>query len=115
MTTTTKDLTSKNPTELLRDQVMLLEDVQTSLQELQRTETKILESLAGMDALTRQSLDKETDVSVVDIDMSFGSMVGFMVKWSIAAIPAAFILFVLGAVVWVVLTMLLGGATGLLR
>ncbi len=31
-------------------------------------------------------------VIVADFDMGFGSMVGFMVKWSIAAIPAAIIL-----------------------
>ena len=31
-------------------------------------------------------------VTVVDVDMPFLSMVGFMIKWSLAAIPAAFIL-----------------------
>jgi len=31
--------------------------------------------------------------------MKFGSMVLFMVKWALAAIPAMIILFVLGAVV----------------
>jgi hypothetical protein len=31
-------------------------------------------------------------VTVVDIDMPFGSMVGFMVKWALAAIPAILIL-----------------------
>jgi hypothetical protein len=36
-------------------------------------------------------------VSVVDINMPFASMVGFMVKWAIAAIPAVLILVVLGA------------------
>lgn len=30
-------------------------------------------------------------VTVVDIDMPFNSMVGFMVKWAIAAIPAILI------------------------
>ena len=38
-------------------------------------------------------------VVVVDFDMSFGSMVGFMVKWAIASIPAAFILLVLAGFV----------------
>lgn len=37
-------------------------------------------------------------VSVVDINMPFGSMVGFMVKWAIAAIPALIILVVLFSV-----------------
>lgn len=31
-------------------------------------------------------------VTVVDIDMPFGSMVGFMVKWAVATIPALLIL-----------------------
>lgn len=31
-------------------------------------------------------------VTVVDFQMSFGSMVAFMVKWSIASIPAVIIL-----------------------
>lgn len=35
-------------------------------------------------------------VTVVDVDMPFGSMVSFMVKWAIATIPAFLILFVLG-------------------
>ena len=34
-------------------------------------------------------------VRIVDIQMPFASMVGFMVKWTIAAIPALFILFFL--------------------
>lgn len=37
-------------------------------------------------------------VAVIDIDMPFGSMVGFMVKWTIASIPAILILIVLGFV-----------------
>jgi hypothetical protein len=35
-------------------------------------------------------------VSVVDINMPFGSMVLFMVKWAIAAIPALLILACIG-------------------
>jgi hypothetical protein len=38
-------------------------------------------------------------VSVVDVDMTFGSMVPFMVKWAIASIPAVLILsFILGVI-----------------
>ena len=32
----------------------------------------------------------------IDVDMPFGSMVGFMIKRAIAAIPALFILLILG-------------------
>ncbi len=38
-------------------------------------------------------------VIVTDINMSFGSMVVFMVKWSLAAVPAMIILFSLLAIV----------------
>ena len=34
-----------------------------------------------------------TRVQVTDIDMPFASMVGFMVKWALASIPAIMILF----------------------
>lgn len=37
------------------------------------------------------------NVTVGDIDMHFGTMVGFMVKAAVAAIPAAIILFATGA------------------
>jgi hypothetical protein len=51
-------------------------------------------------------------VSVVDINMPFASIVGFMVKWAIAAIPAFLILVVIGFL----LSVFLGGlARGLLR
>jgi predicted amidophosphoribosyltransferase len=38
-------------------------------------------------------------VAVVDVDMPFGSMVTFMVKWSLAAIPALLILLAVAFVV----------------
>jgi len=37
------------------------------------------------------------EIVVKDIKMSFGSMVVFMIKWSIAAIPAMMILGFIGA------------------
>ena len=41
---------------------------------------------------------QSTKVIVTDVDMPFGSMVMFMVKWSIATIPALIILVVAGSV-----------------
>ncbi|MEH6784089.1 MAG: hypothetical protein V7688_09415 [Alcanivorax jadensis] len=38
-----------------------------------------------------------THVKIVDIDMPFGSMVAFMVKWVLASIPAFIILAILAA------------------
>lgn len=48
-------------------------------------------------------------VVVVDLHMSFNSMVWFMVKWAIAAIPAMIILFVIGFLI----LMFFGGMAGL--
>jgi len=36
-------------------------------------------------------------VRIIDVKMPFGSMVIFMVKWAIAAIPALIILAIIGA------------------
>jgi uncharacterized membrane protein YvbJ len=41
----------------------------------------------------RDDLEKPLRVTVVDFDMKFGSMILFMVKWAVAAIPAMIILF----------------------
>jgi uncharacterized membrane protein YvbJ len=47
------------------------------------------------DGSTQYSLNNQM-VSVIDIKMPFLSMVTFMVKWAVAAIPAFIILFILG-------------------
>jgi hypothetical protein len=51
-------------------------------------------------------------VVIKDIEMSFGSMVVFMVKWTIAAIPAFFILLVFGLIIGVVFFPFLRGLIG---
>lgn len=43
--------------------------------------------------------DQQGEVTIVDIKMRFGSMVFFMVKWAIAAIPALIILGIAGTLV----------------
>ncbi len=53
---------------------------------------------------------RRQDVVVTDVHMPFGSMVVFMVKWAIASIPAALILFVVGFVCWTFLWGVLLGA-----
>jgi len=54
------------------------------------------------------------EVVIVDFDMPFGSMVGFMVKWSIASIPAMVILLLVGLGASIVATLVLG-AFGIAR
>ena len=44
---------------------------------------------------------KPMPVTVVDFQMPFGSMVLFMVKWVIAAIPALLILGIVAAIFWI--------------
>ena len=39
---------------------------------------------------------EEQRVIVVDVEMKFGSMVTFRVKWALASIPAFFLLFLIG-------------------
>lgn len=48
--------------------------------------------------------ERPTNVVVTDIRMPFGSMVVFMVKWAIAAIPAFLILLVL----WLLVVLIFG-------
>jgi len=52
--------------------------------------------------------NRNTEVTVVDIKMPFLSMVIFMVKWSIAAIPAFIILMIL----WFTLVGFMSGFSG---
>jgi hypothetical protein len=66
-------------------------------------------SVSGGQSGRRSNLLSE--VVITDISMSFGSMVVFMVKWSLASIPAIIILFVLGFIV----IGMLGGLTALMN
>lgn len=49
-------------------------------------------------------------VVVTDFDMPFGSMVNFIFKWALAAIPAAILLGIIGAVLFAFLTAALSSA-----
>ena len=53
-------------------------------------------------------------VTVRDFDMPFWSMVGFMLKWAIAAIPAAVIFTILCGFLFIFSTALLGAAGAVL-
>ena len=103
MTTPAAVEPTKNPTALLQDQVTALQEIRESLTAISENQVKILESLAGLKTYNEQLLDEDVTVAVADFDMPFGSMISFMIKWSIAAIPAAIILLVLGALVWTIL------------
>ena len=55
----------------------------------------------------------EQQVVVTDINMRFGSMVVFMIKWSLASIPAMFVLGAMCMVMWLVFAVVIFGLTGL--
>lgn len=58
------------------------------------------------------SVQNDSRVVVVDIKMPFLSMVAFMVKWAIAAIPAFIILSVIATVVMAILHGMMGPPGG---
>lgn len=49
------------------------------------------------------------EIIVKDIQMTFGSMVVFMIKWAIASIPALIILSILMTIVFAILGGIFGG------
>jgi hypothetical protein len=82
-------------TELLQEQVRLTKEVTLSLKQLLKLQQRADERLEDLKPLTDEILDIETeptDVNVADINMSFWSMVRFMVTWAIASIPAFIII-----------------------
>ena len=52
--------------------------------------------------------DDKREVVVTDIKIPFVSMVILMVKWAVAAIPALFILFIIGGLLTMVLGLIFG-------
>jgi|HubBroStandDraft_5_1064220.scaffolds.fasta_scaffold93962_2 hypothetical protein len=53
-----------------------------------------------------------SSVRVIDIKMSFWSMVVFLVKLAVAAIPAAIILTIIGMIFWSVIAAISGHKSG---
>ncbi len=56
---------------------------------------KEINKVKGLPVMKKKEIKKAKEVIVIDIDMKFWSMVGFMVKWAIAAIPAFIILMII--------------------
>ena len=54
-------------------------------------------------------MTEETRITVADIDMPFGSMVSFMVKWAFATIPALIIICFITFMILALLAALFGG------
>ena len=73
----------------------ITEDVQ--IEEVEKGESPIRKGIKA--TIAKSKIDPPQKVIVTDINMSFGSMVSFMVKWVIASIPALIILFLIGALI----------------
>jgi|GEM_PF-1620809 len=108
-----KPTTQKNPVELLEMQVQILAELsqeqrkqQEQIEQLraeQKTLTRgvgvIAESLTGLGQMLRNYLQSypEGRVKIADVNMPFLSLVGFIIKVSLAAIPAYIIVLILAA------------------
>ena len=51
---------------------------------------------------------KTPSVKIQDIDMPFGSMVSFMIKWALASIPAIMILSIIGILISIIMISIFG-------
>ena len=56
------------------------------------------------DAKKKQQAIEDKSVHVKSFDMPFGDMVGFMVKWALASIPAFIILAIIGGIFFAIFT-----------
>ena len=52
--------------------------------------------------------EKTPSVKIQDIDMPFGSMVSFMIKWALASIPAIMILSIIGILISIIIISIFG-------
>ena len=52
----------------------------------------------------QQQKIEDQSVHVISFDMPFGDMVGFMVKWALASIPAFIILAIIGGIFFAIFT-----------
>lgn len=110
---------SKQPLALLEDQVQLLSDIreiqknqQAQLEELKIQNIRLIDLLASQQQVDGAGLDH---VKVENFNMPFLSLVGFLIKMTIASIPAAIVVSVLVFAILALLAMLgfgIGGALG---
>jgi hypothetical protein len=90
---------TKTDIELLRDQAILLNAINQNLYQMLRIQAKIQSDL---NALTEMQQDG-AEVQVSDVNIPYTSMVLFLLKWWLAAIPAALTLALLTLLGWLLL------------
>ena len=103
MTVRETDLEAMSPTELLREQTRLLGEINILIIQAHRTQEKVFSQVADLTQLM-DTIQKRGILSrVTEVEMSLGAMVAFMVKWTIASIPAAIIVAGIAVLVFIVL------------
>lgn len=103
-----------NAVDLLREEVTLLREMKTTLAALQDSQIKMQQSLSTLASINAKSTKDGMDVYIQNMNMPFFSMMGFMIKWMIASIPAGIIVMVFFAFVFIAISLLCGGLTGVL-
>jgi hypothetical protein len=102
---------SANPTELLSAQAQSLSEL-VKIQNIQKEQIEELqrqnERMIGLLSTANQgdSSQTMTRVKIEDVNMPFGALIGFLVKVSLASIPAVLILTVIYFLIIFVLSML---------
>ena len=94
---------SASPTELLQEQVLLLREIRQMLQKSQADSSVKLENYQVLLGDIRDYLHDPLEVKVENINMPFGALVGLIIKWSLASIPAAIILAIIGGLIFLVI------------
>lgn len=99
-----KNLEAMNPTELLREQTRLLREINRMVVQVQTAQVRAREEMASLAQQVEAAQQRAMPTNVLDVQMSLGSMVVFMVKWVIASIPAGLILGLLAFLVMLILS-----------
>ncbi|MCZ7568845.1 MAG: hypothetical protein M5U01_09690 [Ardenticatenaceae bacterium] len=90
----------QSPELLLAQQVQLLDELRHAQADQQ---TLLAQLLHEQEAQRKALADALEEIKVADFNMPFVSLVGFLVKASLAAIPASIILAILGFIVFAML------------
>jgi hypothetical protein len=97
---------SKSPTELLQEQSRYLGEICRTQQEqiglLKEQNRQLVRVLETLD----EHVGDASPVNVENVNMPFGALVGFLVKLSLASIPAGIVMAVLSIGLFLLLTML---------
>ena len=101
---------SPNPSQLLARQVQLLESIETSLRQTQEQQALLLQRLDALPSQSPQQTGGIAEVKVKDVQISFGSLFGILIKWSLSGLLLAAVAMAIAAL----FMMLFGGLGALL-